>query len=132
MGMFSPFPDVDWSGPFFDTDEVVLGDELARNIEHAVADKGVEMVKDRLVMVIRVNHGVYMSWIHTEDVLEGVDVTDRWIVYGPWLEGEGSRNFPVTRFKGYHTFRIVGDQLQFEAGPIAERECDKFAAEMNL
>jgi hypothetical protein len=28
-------------------------------------------------------------------------VDDQQIVYGYWLEGIGSRNFPVTRFKGY-------------------------------
>lgn len=31
-------------------------------------------------------------------------VHDRGIVYGPWLEGIGSRNFPKTSFKGYHAF----------------------------
>jgi hypothetical protein len=31
-------------------------------------------------------------------------VHDRGIIYGPWLEGIGSRNFPKTSFKGYHAF----------------------------
>lgn len=31
-------------------------------------------------------------------------VHDRGIIYGWWLEGIGSRNFPVTSFKGYHAF----------------------------
>lgn len=34
-------------------------------------------------------------------------VTDSGIVYGAWLEGVGSRNFPKTRFKGYAIFRRV-------------------------
>lgn len=33
-----------------------------------------------------------------------VIVHDRGIIYGPWLEGVGSRNFPKTSFKGYHAF----------------------------
>lgn len=33
-----------------------------------------------------------------------VIVHDRGIIYGPWLEGIGSRNFPKTSFKGYHAF----------------------------
>lgn len=33
-----------------------------------------------------------------------VAVHDRGVIYGWWLEGIGSRNSPVTRFKGYHTF----------------------------
>lgn len=31
-------------------------------------------------------------------------VHDRGIIYGPWLEGIGSRNAPKTSFKGYHAF----------------------------
>ena len=34
-------------------------------------------------------------------------ITDSGIVYGAWLEGVGSRNFPKTRFKGYSIFRRV-------------------------
>jgi hypothetical protein len=33
-------------------------------------------------------------------------------VYGPWLEGVGSRNFPVTRFRGYHAFRVAAQELK--------------------
>lgn len=33
-----------------------------------------------------------------------VIVHDRGIIYGPWLEGIGSRNFPKTSFRGYHAF----------------------------
>lgn len=33
-----------------------------------------------------------------------VVVHDRGVIYGWWLEGIGSRNAPVTRFKGYHAF----------------------------
>lgn len=33
-----------------------------------------------------------------------VIVHDRGIIYGSWLEGIGSRNFPKTSFKGYHAF----------------------------
>lgn len=33
-------------------------------------------------------------------------VNDRGIIYGPWLEGTGSRN-KTTRFKGYHLWRLA-------------------------
>ena len=38
-------------------------------------------------------------------------VHDRGIVYGPWLEGVGSRNL-TTRFKGYASFRRAAQAVQ--------------------
>ncbi len=40
---------------------------------------------------------------YESDVTPAV-VHDRGVIYGWWLEGIGSRNAPVTRFRGYHTF----------------------------
>lgn len=31
-------------------------------------------------------------------------VNDMGVIYGPWLNGTGSRNWPVTRFRGYGGF----------------------------
>lgn len=31
--------------------------------------------------------------------------------YGPWLEGSGSMNAPVTRFPGYHIYRKVAQEM---------------------
>jgi hypothetical protein len=33
-----------------------------------------------------------------------VAVHDRGVIYGHWLEGDGSRNAPVTSFRGYKAF----------------------------
>ena len=43
------------------------------------------------------------------------------VIYGPWLEGTGSRNYPVTRFKGYRNWRRVTQMLEKAAKPIAEK-----------
>lgn len=45
-------------------------------------------------------------------------ITDGGVVYGPWLEGVSSRN-ATTRFKGYASFRKVGDWLQKQARRVA-------------
>ncbi len=45
-------------------------------------------------------------------------VHDDMVIYGPWLEGVGSRNFPVTRFKGYHTFRIVRNRMAQKSAAV--------------
>src|SRR5438094_9941435 len=47
-------------------------------------------------------------------------INDSNVIYGPWLEGIGSRNAPVTRFAGYHTFRIVRNRMAQKAGAIAK------------
>lgn len=47
-------------------------------------------------------------------------VNDSNVVYGPWLEGTGSRNSPVTRFPGYHTFRIVQGRMSQKRAAIVE------------
>lgn len=48
------------------------------------------------------------------------EVTDRGVIYGHWLEGTGSRNFPVTRFKGYASFRRARQQLEPKVVELAE------------
>jgi hypothetical protein len=47
-------------------------------------------------------------------------VNDRGIVYGPWLEGVGSRNFPKTRFKGYASFRRAVHRVRGEVPRISQ------------
>ena len=47
-------------------------------------------------------------------------ITDGGCVYGPWLEGVGSRN-ATTRFKGYSFFRKTSQWLQKEVVNIANK-----------
>lgn len=46
-------------------------------------------------------------------------ITDSGIVYGAWLEGVGSRNFPKTRFKGYAIFRRTTRDVNNRAVQLA-------------
>lgn len=50
-----------------------------------------------------------------------VIVHDRGVVYGPWLEGTGSRN-ATTRFKGYRTFRTVFQQTEADVESLTLNE----------
>lgn len=91
----------------------------AELVEHKVAERGRQLVKERLHRVLQHPTGYYESQIATERTGVSWRVTDSDVIYGPWLEGIGSRNFPVTRFPGYFTFRSVTEQLQHEAPAIA-------------
>lgn len=57
-------------------------------------------------------------------------VTDRNSVYGPWLEGVGSRN-ATSRFKGYHLWRKGYQQAERVADRIAERLMGRYIRRMN-
>lgn len=51
------------------------------------------------------------------------------VTYGPWLEGVGSRNYPVTRFPGYHIYRKVAQQIDRTAvavmNPPIHQACER-------
>lgn len=104
-------------GPIFENPtariEVFLG-----VAEERVAQEGKNMVLQRLEVVLRNPTGYYESRIQTERVGEVWEVNDtRRVLYGPWLEGTGSRN-SSTRFKGYRTFRTVRQELDSKTPAI--------------
>jgi hypothetical protein len=55
--------------------------------------------------------------------LHGI-VHDSNAIYGPWLEGTGSRN-QTTRFKGYAMFRRTTQQLERESSGILQKRVQK-------
>jgi len=61
-------------------------------------------------------------------------VNDGWpgsgLVYGPWLEGVGSRN-ATTRFKGYFSMRKAANSVAAKAKAIAQPVIDTFTRKAN-
>lgn len=75
----------------------------------------------RFIHTFREPTGYYESRVTAERMTPLIGrVHDNNVVYGPWLEGVGSRNYPVTRFRGYHAFKLVAQALQAEASRVAE------------
>lgn len=107
------------SGPLFDGRGAHALDVAADRIEKVVADRGADLVHMQLGRVLRHPTGYYQSHITREQRSDFSVVTDRGVIYGPWLEGTGSRN-KTTRFKGYATFRKMTQALDAEAAGIAE------------
>jgi len=124
--------DVIKSGPLFDGK---AGDSIHRGIEE-LKDRMAEIARDKARDIqlarIRVEHsGAEPASLHVMVSDTNRMVTDNHaIVYGPWLEGTGSRN-ETTRFKGYHAMRIAADETQAEAGEKAEEILRPYIAEMN-
>jgi len=124
------------TGPVFDGRAIVIVDAGIIRVKETLAKEGVAIIRHRLSEVYQYNPrppnaGFYQSQIRAEMSVEDVVITDGDVVYGPWLEGVGSRNSPVTRFPGYHTFRKVTQQLNTIAGPEANIIFRPFVEELN-
>lgn len=123
--------DVRESGALFDGAAAAAFAAYADHVQQHVAEECVSHVRAHLAGVIKVNEGIYESWVHAEHVQDHWEVTDRWIVYGPWLEGDGSRD-ATTRFHGYHSFRIVSQEFSDHiAEEIALADLPPYLAEAN-
>jgi hypothetical protein len=68
---------------------------------------------------------VYTMPIVVADPAVETIVTTENAMYGPWLDGSGSRN-QTTRFKGYHGYRIAAQELDTEAEAIADAALQPF------
>lgn len=120
------------SGPFFENRDRAMA-EIKNEIEHDVATVGHALVKTNLVTFIRFPTPYY--WTRTEVRKypggDGLSIWDNYIIYGPWLEGVGSRNFPKTRFKGYSSFRLAAGALEKRAGGIANNAISRKIGRLN-
>jgi hypothetical protein len=56
-------------------------------------------------------------------------VNDRGIVYGPWLEGVGSRN-KTSRFKGYANWRRAFQGLGPKVQPLIDHAVQRFLSRL--
>lgn len=117
------------TGPVFDGRAKEAAQRFAEDAAQAIAQQGVDAVRARFRQVLQNPTGRLSSRVTVERAHNGYVVTDGGVVYGPWIEGVGSRN-RTSRFKGYRTFRIVGQQFGREAGPTAERMFRQYLGEM--
>jgi hypothetical protein len=108
------------NGPLFDGIAARAARDMARDVEQALADQGQNMVLGRLIQVIRKPTPYYWTQIEQINRRGGTEVTGESVIYHWWLEGVGSRNFPVTRFKGYRSFEITARALAQRAESVAE------------
>lgn len=136
--------DVEASGPVFNGDWAFTILRYRYILTKTLGDRAVNMIKAYLPTQYKYlsnpeslhgtkhfHPGLYESDIHTDRSTADVNlVHDTPVVYGPWLEGLGSRN-QTTRFKGYHTFRKMAQMLNLEAEAIAEDVIQIYIRELN-
>jgi hypothetical protein len=118
------------SGPIFDgTADRVIGVFL-EVASQSVAKEGVNRIQARLGQVLKHPTGHYRSQITTDTRESNSIITDSGVVYGPWLEGVGSRN-QSTKFKGYSTFRKVCQELNNDVESIIQKDVDRLVERLN-
>lgn len=138
---------VEISGPLFDRGNPILKKWAARFVKVLL-----EIGEDRLNDVLRPRPaGVFLSVSETllrlrpkkgqksagnyrrfierkHEGLSGI-LWDKNIIYGPWLEGTGSRN-RTTRFKGYASFRKTRDWLDKRKDKVGDALKHKIIREL--
>lgn len=97
---------------------------MDNEIEREVANEGYRDVQLHLGQVLKHPTGYYQSSIKVKHIGDDVEVDGDDVIYGPWLEGVGSKN-QTTRFKGYFTFRKVAQALEVKSGRIGERIAER-------
>lgn len=147
---------IDAHGSIFDGRAEAIVSRYAHDLQEKLADTGVSWIRAYLPTQymylghnggnpkdnpIPANAGYYQSVIHHVDSGDSVLIHDTPCVYGPWLEGVGSKN-PVVwpgrlkrglsgRFDGYHTFKVISQRLDAAATGIAYEMLPKYVEEIN-
>lgn len=112
-----------YSGPIFDIRARIAFRQFADELEEEAAEWALDHIKSTYHTHFKHPTGYYESNVRVHNEAGGVEVWDGgWAgpVYGPWLEGVGSRN-QTTRFKGYHAFRKASQALERRIESMGDR-----------
>lgn len=115
------------NGPMFDGRAQRALNAYVDHLERRLADEGLEILRGEMHRVFRNPTGYYESRCK---VVEGHKISDSRVVYGPWLAGIGSRNYPVTKFKGYDHWIVTRDKLNARKQGIGERLLRRYTGRM--
>jgi hypothetical protein len=114
-------------GPLFDGRARAAANAYVNRLERDLAEEGLNILRGEMHRVFRNPTGYYESRCQ---VIEGHKISDSRVVYGPWLAGIGSRNYPVTKFKGYDHWIVTRDKLNARKQGIGERLLRRYTGRM--
>jgi hypothetical protein len=107
--------EITFTGPLFDGRAEQIIDSIIDDMTVEVANEASATVHRLLNERIQHPTPYYETQIARQDPRPGTSiVTDRGVIYGPWLEGTSPRN-RTTRFRGYHAFSEATDQIDDRA-----------------
>lgn len=123
--------DVTFTGPLFDGRAELALERAVDEAEFAVAERGVQMVRD--IVGQRAAHptGHFTSRV-VADRLSGDRVVAHapGLAYGPWLTGTARRN-QISSFKGFDMYRRARQELDGQAVEIADAVIHQHVKELN-
>jgi hypothetical protein len=118
------------SGPLFDgraeRDMQSASDEWVQNL----AILGASIVRQTENASFRTQTPHARMLVEAKQDPPGWKIWDQNLIYGPWLEGTGSRN-RTTRFKGYASFRRSVQVINARAKEIGQPIVARWAGRMN-
>lgn len=122
---------VNSNGPMVDGRAQRALRDYTDQVDYRVATEAENLVLQHLGRSIRNRTPYYETRVGVERSSRGgYEVTDHGVIYGHWLEGDGSRNYPVTRFRGYRAFSRARALIQTRAGGIARRLLARYTRRM--
>lgn len=122
--------DITLTGPLFTGAAEKALKELVLEVPMLIGTKALSEVQMLLDQSIVHATPYYETQVHVERRVLDVSVNDRGVVYGPWLEGTGSRN-ESSRFKGYASFRRATQATQMRAAEFAQIAVTRAMGRMN-
>jgi hypothetical protein len=118
-------------GPLFDGRAERAMQEAADDAREDIAQFGEEHALALMGANFRRPTGYYESRVETTRVSADVSlVHDNGVVYGPWLEGVGTRNRDRPGFPGYRHWRQTKTLVAARGPVIAERAVQRHLPEM--
>lgn len=123
-------PDITVSGPFFDHPfRAHETTELCRDARDQVGAQGLADWHENLDRSIRHPTPYYETQPTVQERGGEAVVHDRGVIYGPWLEGVGSRN-KTTRFKGYFSLRRAADSTRAKVDRVVRPAVERFVTKL--
>lgn len=114
-------------GPIFDGRAQRAANQFVDQYERNLAETGRTVLLEQLDRVLQTQTPYYTTRI---EVVDGNKIWDSRVVYGPWLAGIGSRNYPVTKFKGYDHWTATRRILNERKRGIGERLLRRYTGRM--
>lgn len=108
-------------GPIYTHAADAAAHRFCDELEDDIADEAVDTLHRQFDMHFKHPTGYYKSQVKVRTGGPDKVISDGGVVYGPWLEGVGSRNFPKTRFKGYSSFRRAFQSIDRRAERMGQR-----------
>lgn len=123
--------EIDTSGPMFNGQAAAIVARMAGDCQREVAHAAEETWQAFMDATFRHPTGFYQSHVNIATRGQDLVVNDRGVIYGPWLEGVGSRNSPVTRFPGYFNRRRAEQHINGQVAALCEPIVAKAVEEIN-